>query len=228
MVQARRGNSRLGWFGDRGCLRRPELADYERRSECPRSALRDNREGRGVRFRPCLLRCGLLGLVRRCRDLRGCARPHHGVCGHDAFGVGDTLTRGQLATILWRNACPDEYASYDPKTAKNEIDIAGSADGMYYTAAANWAFANGVITGIVREDGTRDFAADGEVSFEQLVTVLARLCATDGELDSAAATCPPSPTATWRATGRATPSRGLPKRGSSRAMIAHWQVSCTW
>lgn len=47
VVQARRGNSRLGWFGDRGCLRRPELADYERRSECPRSALRDNREGSG-------------------------------------------------------------------------------------------------------------------------------------------------------------------------------------
>ena len=69
--------------------------------------------------------------------------------GTTLFGVGDTLTRGQLATILWRNACPDEYASYDPKTAKNEIDIAGSADGMYYTAAANWAFANGVITGIV-------------------------------------------------------------------------------
>ena len=101
------------------------------------------------------------------------------------FGVGDTLTRGQLATILWRNACPDEYASYDPKTAKNEIDIAGSADGMYYTAAANWAFANGVITGIEHPDGTKDFAAEGNVTFEQLVTVLARLCATDGELEAA-------------------------------------------
>ena len=33
------------------------------------------------------------------------------------FGVGDTLTRAQFATILWRNACPDEYAAYDPKTA---------------------------------------------------------------------------------------------------------------
>lgn len=101
------------------------------------------------------------------------------------FGVGDTLTRGQLATILWRNACPDEYASYDPKTAKNTTGIAGSADGMYYTAAANWAFANGVITGIDRPDGTKDFAAEGNVTFEQLVTVLARLCATDGELSAA-------------------------------------------
>ena len=108
-----------------------------------------------------------------------------GYAGTTLFGVGDTLTRGQLATILWRNACPDAYASYDPKTAKNEIDIPGSADGMYYTAAANWAFANGVITGIVHPDGTKDFAAEGKVSFEQLVTVLARLCATPGELSAA-------------------------------------------
>ena len=108
-----------------------------------------------------------------------------GYAGTTLFGVGDTLTRGQLATILWRNACPDEYASYDPKTAKNEIDIPGSADGMYYTAAANWAFANGVITGIEHPDGTKDFAAEGKVSFEQLVTVLARLCAAPGELEAA-------------------------------------------
>ena len=108
-----------------------------------------------------------------------------GYAGTTLFGVGDTLTRGQLATILWRNACPDEYASYDPKTAKDATGIAGSADGMYYTAAANWAVASGVITGIDRPDGTKDFAAEGNVTFEQLVTVLARLCATPGELSAA-------------------------------------------
>ena len=101
------------------------------------------------------------------------------------FGVGDTLTRAQLATILWRNACPDEYASYDPETAVDTTGIAGSADGMYYTAAANWAVKNGVITGFVRDDGTKDFAADDDVSFEQLITILSRLCATKEELDAA-------------------------------------------
>ena len=101
------------------------------------------------------------------------------------FGVGDTLTRAQLATILWRNACPDEYASYDPVSAKDETGIAGSADGTYYTAAANWAVKNGVITGFEQPDGTFDFAADKDVSFEQLVTILARLCATEGELSAA-------------------------------------------
>ena len=101
------------------------------------------------------------------------------------FGVGDVLTRAQLATILWRNACPDEYASYDPETAVDTTGIDGSADGMYYTAAANWAVKNGVITGFDREDGSKDFAADENVSFEQLVTILSRLCATKEELDAA-------------------------------------------
>ena len=101
------------------------------------------------------------------------------------FGVGDPLTRAQLATILWRNACPDEYASYDPETAVDTTGIAGSADGTYYTAAANWAVRNGVITGFEQPDGTFDFAADDNVSFEQLITILSRLCATDDELAAA-------------------------------------------
>lgn len=108
-----------------------------------------------------------------------------GYSGTTLFGVGDVLTRAQLATILWRNACPDEYASYDPETAVDTTGIDGSADGMYYTAAANWAVKNGVITGFDREDGSKDFAADENVSFEQLVTILARLCATSGELSAA-------------------------------------------
>ena len=105
--------------------------------------------------------------------------------GTTIFGVGSALTRGELATILWRNACPDEAAAYDPATAKDATGIAGSADGMFYTAAANWAVAKGVITGIERPDGALDFAADEPVTFEQLATILGRLGAAPGELDAA-------------------------------------------
>lgn len=101
------------------------------------------------------------------------------------FGVGETLTRGELATILWRNACPDEAAAYDPAAAKDATGIKGSADGQFYTAAANWAVANKVITGIVREDGSLGFAADEDVTFEQLVTILARVGATPDEVAAA-------------------------------------------
>lgn len=125
------------------------------------------------------------------------------------FGVGDTLTRAQFATILWRNACPDEYAAYDPKTAVDTTGIEGSADGMYYTAAANWAVANGYITGIDNLDGTFDFAADKPVSFEQMITILSRITATPDEVaQRREATCPPSSTAIWQAAGRAIPSHG--------------------
>lgn len=51
--------------------------------------------------------------------------------------MGDALTRGQLAAILWRNACPDEAASYDASKAVNETGLFGVADHEYYTAAAN-------------------------------------------------------------------------------------------
>lgn len=107
--------------------------------------------------------------------------------GTTIFGVGSALTRGELATILWRNACPDEAAAYDPAAAKDATGIAGSADGMFYTAAANWAVEKGVITGIERPGGALDFAADEPVTFEQLVTILGRLGAAPGEVEAAGA-----------------------------------------
>ena len=105
--------------------------------------------------------------------------------GTTIFGVGSALTRGELATILWRHACPDEAASYDPAAAKDATGIAGSADGMFYTAAANWAVERGVITGIERPGGALDFAADEPVTFEQLATILGRLGAAPGEVAAA-------------------------------------------
>ena len=107
--------------------------------------------------------------------------------GTTIFGVGSALTRGELATILWRHACPDEAASYDPAAAKDATGIAGSADGMFYTAAANWAVAGGAITGIERPGGALDFAADEPVTLEQLVTILGRLGAAPGEVGAAGA-----------------------------------------
>lgn len=59
----------------------------------------------------------------------------------------------------------------------NETGLSGVDDHEYYTAAANWAVREGIITGFEREDGTYDFAAGDVVSFEQMVTILSRLCA---------------------------------------------------
>ena len=108
-----------------------------------------------------------------------------GYADSSEFGPLDTLTRGQLATILWRNACPDEAASYDASEAVNETGLSGVDDHEYYTAAANWAVREGIITGFEREDGTYDFAASSPVSFEQLITILSRLGATSDEVAAA-------------------------------------------
>ena len=108
-----------------------------------------------------------------------------GYAANGHFGVGDALTRGQLATILWRNACPEEAAAYDASTARNETGLSGVSDGEYYTAAANWAVREGIITGFECADGTYDFAASSPVSFEQLITILSRLCVAPGEVAAA-------------------------------------------
>ncbi len=94
--------------------------------------------------------------------------------GYDGglFGAGDTLTRGQLATILWRVARPGAAASYDAATAVNESAMPDVEGGKYYTAAANWAASKGVINGF-EEGDHREFRPDEAVTMEQLACILA-------------------------------------------------------
>ena len=85
------------------------------------------------------------------------------------FGPNNTLTRGQLAVVLWRYLDPDDAAAYDKASAKNETGMSDVADAAYYTGAANWAVKNGVITGM--DNGTK-FDPIGTVTAEQLCSIL--------------------------------------------------------
>ncbi len=87
------------------------------------------------------------------------------------FGVGDALTRAQLANILWRNACPDEAEAYDEDQA-NATGMADVKSNCWYTGAANWAVKTGVING-VGDGADREFQPDTPVTMEQMVTILA-------------------------------------------------------
>ncbi len=113
--------------------------------------------------------CGATGLIQGYED--------------GSFGVGDPMTRAQLVTVLWRYFEPEEAAQYDSEQTypKNATDMADVADNAYYTAAANWAAENGVIDGIDNHDGTRSFAADEKVTFEQLVAIIAKASHEDYE-----------------------------------------------
>ena len=94
-----------------------------------------------------------------------------GYSGTDLFGVGDSLTRAQLAAILWRCAEPDTANAYEG-AASNETGMSDVGADEWYTAAANWAVANGVVNGFDDPDG-RHFRPYDFVTMEQLATILA-------------------------------------------------------
>lgn len=106
------------------------------------------------------------------------------------FGPYDTLTRAQAATILWRFADPDAEAGYESRQAStvNETGMADVEDAAWYTGAANWAVANGVINGVENDDGTRSFDPNGVITREQICTILANYAKTQNGKDIASQT----------------------------------------
>ena len=102
-----------------------------------------------------------------------------GYGGTDRYGVGDTLTRAQLATILWRYADPNEAMLYDEEQIAQTVNKTGMSDVegyAWYTGAANWAVENGVINGYSGADGKPyAFGPNDPVTFEQLVVILGNL-----------------------------------------------------
>ena len=95
-----------------------------------------------------------------------------GYSGTTRFGVGDTMTRAQLAVVLYNYATNGGANAYYTSLS-NTSGLSDVRGGQYWTAAANWAVSNKVINGVQRADGTRLFDPDGTVSFEMLVVVLA-------------------------------------------------------
>ena len=109
-----------------------------------------------------------------------------GYSGSTNFGPEDVMTRGQLATVLWRAACPDEAAAYDEAGAENETGMGDVEGGKYYTAAANWAVSAGVINGF-EVDGHREFRPYEPVTMEQLACIMASMRGADVDAQDASA-----------------------------------------
>ncbi len=94
------------------------------------------------------------------------------------FGVGRSLTRAELAAILWRVADPAASQAYANDEA-NATGMADVADGAWYTGAANWAVKAGVVNGFDMGDH-REFRPDAPVTAEQLAAILANYADPDG------------------------------------------------
>lgn len=90
------------------------------------------------------------------------------------FGPDNTLTRAEAITILYRVLTTDpEQTTADPKkyakantTGQDDIEA-----GKFYTAAANWAFEEGIMTGY---EGTDLFLPHNPISRQELVTIVGR------------------------------------------------------
>ena len=108
-----------------------------------------------------------------------------GYSDSDAFGVGNSLTRAELAMILWRYTDPDAAAAFVAEESKNETGLPDVADGEWYTGAANWAVSAGVINGYEGENGERTgFGPSDPVTCEQLLLILYNLKGTPADPSS--------------------------------------------
>ncbi|MCD8308947.1 MAG: leucine-rich repeat protein [Clostridia bacterium] len=92
----------------------------------------------------------------------------------DLFGVGNSRTRADFVTLVWRIMCPTQYSTYAVVTAQNTSEFPDVEDGAYYTEAVCWALENGYITGYTQYD-TPIFDPDQAISFEQAVAILSRI-----------------------------------------------------
>ena len=91
--------------------------------------------------------------------------------GYDngSFGPDDTLTREQAAAVLW-NLFGEGDASA-PGASMSDV-----AQGQWYSAAVNWAVANGVMNGY---DGTGTFGVGEALTREQFTGMVANACGAD-------------------------------------------------
>lgn len=109
-----------------------------------------------------------------------------GYSGTSHFGPDDDLTRAQAVTILYRFSLPDSAATTDASQyADNSSGLPDNKSKQYYTAAVNWAVAEGVVTGYRNDAGEYyAFGPDDPVTREQLATILCRFAV--GKSDGAA------------------------------------------
>lgn len=111
--------------------------------------------------------------------------------GSDKFGPWDAITRGQVATVLYRIANPTSDATTNAAHFGTVSNFSDVQTGVYYTAAIEWCRAEGVITGYTYADGTPtgEFRPDKDVSRAELATMayrFARYMGADMSADASA------------------------------------------
>lgn len=95
--------------------------------------------------------------------------------GNRTFGPNDAITRGQVATILWR------MAGSPTADADDFLDVDYS---QYYGAAVEWARETGVIHGYELEGVGVVFDAERTITREELAVMIANYASVCGGIES--------------------------------------------
>lgn len=83
------------------------------------------------------------------------------------FSPGAPMTRAMLVTVLWR---------YEGRPAAPTCTFSDVKAGAWYADAVSWASANGVVNGV----GNNKFDPEGNITREQMATILYRYCSGRG------------------------------------------------
>jgi hypothetical protein len=99
-----------------------------------------------------------------------------GYAGTTLFGPEDPVTRGQVATVLYRASHDDDSATTDPDSYATYSRFTDVGAGVYYTAAIEWCADEGIVTGDTDADGNQigTFRPNDPVTREELATMLWR------------------------------------------------------
>lgn len=100
------------------------------------------------------------------------------------FGPDDPMQRGQFFAMLYRASVDDASDSIEPsKFASNAVTaFEDNSDNQFYTAAINWAYDQGIVTGDTDESGVSlgTVRPDDPISRQEMATVLHRLARANG------------------------------------------------
>lgn len=100
--------------------------------------------------------------------------------GSNRFDPWGAMKRGMAITVIYRMAEGKTAANTD--NVNVDTPFADVRSGDWYAAAAAWGYENGITTGY--KDGSNHFGPDDLITREQLVTMIARYCESQGMAES--------------------------------------------
>lgn len=100
------------------------------------------------------------------------------------FQPYENISRGQVATMLYRAANPGSTDTTDPNDYASSSSFSDVPSNVYYTAAINWCKDQGIITGYDLGNGVFEFSPDNPVSRAELAAMMRRFASTKTDVDT--------------------------------------------